>query len=139
MKQAKTTTTAKNASLTFEAFQDGINLKLEYAIKRQTSENICGNILNQLFRWVSLQRTVGAEGLKLSQPINLRFEIAGNNFNTALLRKSLQQKLKLQNTSAGRQLYAKRVWAILDYVTSAENNKAIEVKKGQFEAFIESL
>ncbi len=98
----------------FQAYQENTNVKFNFELTEDSNNNqILGTVLNEVFAWVDLQKSVGAKGLKLNQPINIYFMVDGLVFDTGESQKSITQKLKL-NTSK-KHLFAKRVKAIFDY------------------------
>lgn len=107
-------------NLTFTAYQniDGEKCSIELLTKISSDnmKNVCGNLLNELFSWVSLQRAVNADGLKFSAPIMLKFSYNGKLYDTATWRSELKQRLKLQNTGKGKKLFAQRFYLILSWV-----------------------
>lgn len=110
--------------LEFIAYQIGGNdthLKLTFDIQGsfELSKNkIAGTILNELFRWVSFQREIGAKALQLNLPILLRFNVGGMSIDTGHVKKEVQQVLKLQNTAAGRKRYALRFMNTINYAAA---------------------
>lgn len=108
--------------LTFTAYQGALALIMTFTIGNSRKEDtvkskVCGSICNELFDWVSLQKFVGANGIKLSEPINLKFEVNGIKFDTGTLKKELQARLLLRNNPQGRRNYARRFNAIFNYIT----------------------
>jgi len=75
-------------SFNFQAYQAGdletsVNLSFELPEDFEASKSkICGTLLNELFRWVALQKRIRAKGLKLSQPILLKFTVGNIAFDT---------------------------------------------------------
>lgn len=124
--------------LTFSAFQGSIALSFSFTIgtkvkdENKIKSRISGSICNELFAWVEMQKLVGAEGLKLSEPIGLKFQIDGLQFDTSKIKKELQHRLLLRNNPAGRRNYARRFNAIFNYVTK-------DVKAITFEQLIADL
>lgn len=109
------------AVLNFKAYQHNgteLNLNFELPNFEESKEKMCGTILNELFRWVKFQKEIKAKGLKLNQPIFIRFEIAGKIFDTGRVKKQTQERLKLQNTDKGRRNYAKIFYATYEYATA---------------------
>lgn len=118
------------STIKFTAYQEGLSLSLEFAVGTKKSGNIkskiAGSICNQLFSWVEVQKICHAEGLKLSKPINLKFDVSGMKFDTGTVRKELIQKLILRNNPAGRKNYAKRFNAIFLWATAEIKTVTIE-------------
>ncbi len=120
-------------TLNFKAYQVnpddsrevGIDLNLSFELPEfdASKSKVCGTLLNELFRWVELQRELKADGLKLNLPILLKFDVAGIKFDTGTVRKQAQQRLKLQNTPKGRKAYAKKFWATFNYATAKIETK----------------
>lgn len=91
------------------------SVTLNTTVTDTTASKVCGTVLNELFEFVNLQKMIGGKGLKLNEPINLKFEIGGQVINTAKWDKSLQAKLKLQNNAEGRRNFARKFWAMFSY------------------------
>lgn len=120
------------SSLTFTAFQGEIALTLAFALsgnvksEDRLKSRLAGSICNELFSWVSLQQTIKSSGLKLSEPIGLKFEVNGMKFDTGTIKKELQDRLILRNNPAGRKSYAIRFNAIFAYVTKKVSSLTFE-------------
>lgn len=114
----------------FTAYQNDIALTLEFSVNQPKKGNvkskIAGSICNQLFSWVELQKTIGAEGIKLSKPIQLKFDVSGLKFDTGTVRKELHERLLLRNNPKGRKNYAVRFHKIFLWATSEVKTVTIE-------------
>lgn len=91
------------------------SVTLSTTVTDVSASKVCGTALNELFEFVNMQRTIGAKGLRLDMPINLKFEIGDQVINTATWEKSNQAMLKLQNNAAGRRSFAVKFWTIFSY------------------------
>jgi hypothetical protein len=74
-----------------------------------------GTALNELFAWITVQKQVGAKGLKLSLPINLKVVCDGFEIDTNKARKELQNRLKLNSTAKSKRNFARKFSAIVDF------------------------
>lgn len=119
-------------TLIFTASQENTSINFTFEISNGNESRVLGTLLNELFAWCTLQQTVGAKGLKFSQPIDLAFECGGLTFDTTTVRRELVQKLKLNKTAKAKRAFAQRFKAIFDYSIS-------EVRETTFADLLESL
>jgi|13_taG_2_1085334.scaffolds.fasta_scaffold32161_1 hypothetical protein len=116
----------------FLAYQEGTSLNLSFEVETLNQSKVLGTLLNELFAWCEVQRSVNAKGLKFSQPINLKFETEKQVFDTGTVNKRLTQKLKMNRTAKSKKAFAQKVKVIFDYSLR-------EVNTVNFSDLIESL
>ena len=79
-----------------------------------------GTACNQLFRYVSVAKAVGAKTFAFNKPINLRITARGVKYDTSVCDQLLQNKLKCQRSDKGMQTFAKRVFELVKFSRNKE-------------------
>jgi hypothetical protein len=106
-------------TLKIDFYQDETRLSFEFETQTELNQQkLNGSTLNELFKWISLQKDMGAKGLKLSQPINIKVEHNGKLFDTGNAKKQLQQKLKVNSSAKSMRKFAQRYTALISYMCS---------------------
>jgi hypothetical protein len=105
--------------LQFSFYQDATSLDFELQNSDLKNSEIQGTVLNHLFRWVRVQKVMGAKGLKFSQPINIRIIRDGIQVaDTGTAKIQLQQRLKLNATAEKCRKFAVRFCTLVEFINS---------------------
>jgi hypothetical protein len=116
-------TTTEN--INFTVYQETTSLELSMPISNDKNKTI-GTLLNELFSWIKLQKAMRADGLKLSQPLNIRLTFNGATIDTGNVRKELQQKLRCNSTAKGMRNFAGKLVILIDYIVRTPELMTIE-------------
>lgn len=143
----------KNISIT--AYQVGnagkrdVNTSVTFGAKvtDESINRVAGTALNELFAWISVQRAMGASGIALSLPIDLRFQVESEDgemstmFDTARpvnpadmsAIKILRQRLKMNNSAKGKRNFAQKFMALFNYATRSIMERDINSLIAEFD------
>ena len=109
-------------TIKFDFYQEETTLTFEFHLESTLdNDHLKGSVLNELFKWVNIQKHMGAKGLKLSKPINIRIEHGGKFLDTGTAKKQLQQKLKLNTSAKSKRMFAIRFNMLVEYITDGFN------------------
>ena len=99
-----------------EFFQAETSYQFEADVKNSINV-FTGTACNQLFKYISVAKSVGAKTFKFSEPINLRITAKGVKYDTSLCDQALQSKLECQRSDKGMKTFAKRVFELVKFST----------------------
>ena len=104
--------------LDFTFYQDGTELNFSFEVNPSNARKVSGTVLFELFKWIDIQKQMGAKGLSLAKPINIRIKSDTLALDTGEARKQLAQKLKLNSTNKSKRKFAARFQALTAYMSS---------------------
>jgi hypothetical protein len=120
----------KTAIITVFQASTGLEIKKEYKGEFLTSEEtkskIIGSSLHSVFALLKVRQETGQKIFKLSESLDISFEMDGVKISTAEVRESLKVRLKLGNKAKQQRKFAQTFKAIIDYALTENKFMTLE-------------
>lgn len=105
------------------------NGEFEMANDKAQLRKVTGTLLNRFFQFNALCKKCSAKGFKANDQVHIWFKVENENvgFNTDWIKnENIKAKLKVGQSAKSKRNFAKRVSAIIEFVTSGWEYKSLE-------------